>query len=93
MRSVYFALKFFYENVLNEKFDEELPLAKKDLKLPIVLSREEINKMIEVTTNIKHKLILMFFYHAGLRLDEIRNLKWQDIDFERDLIYIKTVKG
>ena len=75
MRSVYFALKFFYENVLNEKFDEKLPLAKRDLKLPVVLSREETNKMIEVTTNIKHKLILMFLYYAGLRLDEVRNLK------------------
>ena len=93
MRSVYFALKFFYENVLNERFDEKLPLAKKDLKLPVVLNREEVNKMIEVTTNIKHKLILMFLYYAGLRLDEVRNLKWQDIDFERDIIHIKTAKG
>jgi len=49
IRGVYFALKFFYENVLNEKFDEKLPLAKKSLKLPLVLSRGEINKMIEVT--------------------------------------------
>ena len=35
MRSVYFALKFFYENVLNEKFDEKLPLAKSKQKLPV----------------------------------------------------------
>jgi len=93
MRGAYFALKFFYENVLNEKFDEKLPLAKKSLKLPLVLSREEINKMVEVTTNIKHKLVLMFLYYAGLRLDEVRNLKWQDIDFNRGIIHIKTAKG
>ena len=93
MRGAYFALKFFYKNVLNERFDEKLPLAKKDLKLPVVLSREEIKRMIEVTTNIKHKLVLMFLYYAGLRLDEVRNLKWQDIDFERDIIHIKTAKG
>jgi integrase len=93
MRSVYFALKFFYENVLNEKFGESLPLAKKDLKLPVVLSREEISRMIEVTTNIKHKLILMFLYYAGLRLNEIRNLRWQDIDFDREIIHVKTAKG
>jgi site-specific recombinase XerD len=93
MRSVYFALKFFYENVLNEKFGESLPLAKKDLKLPIVLSKEEINRMIEVTNNVKHKLILMFLYYAGLRLNEVRNLRWQDIDFDRDSIHIKTAKG
>ena len=75
--------------MLNKKFDESLPLAKKDLKLPVVLSRGEISKVIEVTTNIKHKLVLMCLYYAGLRLDEVRNLKWQDIDFDRDVIHIK----
>jgi len=38
-----------------------------------------VNKMIEITTNIKHKLVLMFLYYAGLHLGEVRNLKWQDI--------------
>ncbi len=93
MRSVYFALKFFYENILNEKFDEKLPLAKKSLKLPVILNREEINKMIEAISNIKHRLVLMFLYYSGLRLDEVRNLKWQDIDFNREITHIKTTKG
>ena len=75
--------------MLNEKFDEKLPLAKKSLKLPLVLSREEICRMIKVTTNIKHKPVLMFLYYAGLRLDEVRNLKWQD----RGIIHIKTARG
>ncbi len=48
MRGVYFALKFFYENMLNEKFDKKLPLAKKNLKLPLVLSREEIGSNIDL---------------------------------------------
>ncbi len=93
IRGVYFALKFFYENVLNEKFDERIPLAKKDLKLPVVLSREETNKMIESTNNLKHKLVIMFLYYAGLRLDETRNIEWQDIDFDRGIIHLKTAKG
>ncbi len=93
VRGIYFALKFFHEKVLHEKFDENLPLAKKDLKLPVVLSREEINRMIKTTNNIKHKLILMFLYYAGLRLDEVRNLKWQDIDLDREIIHLKTAKG
>lgn len=93
MRNVYFALKFFYENILNERFYERLPLAKKSMRLPVVLSREEIKQMIGATPNIKHKLILMFLYYGGLRLDEVRNLKWQDIDFDRDVIHIKTAKG
>ncbi len=79
MRSVYFALKFFYENVLNEKFEERLPVTRKENKLPLVLSREEIKIMIDVTENIKHRLVLMFLYYAGLRLSELINLKWWDI--------------
>ncbi|MEM7816062.1 MAG: tyrosine-type recombinase/integrase [Candidatus Aenigmatarchaeota archaeon] len=93
MRSAYFALKFFYENVLNTRFEEKLPLARKSLKLPLVLSKEEINKMIEATNNLKHKLVIMFLYYAGLRLDEVRNLKWDDIDFDREIIHLKTAKG
>lgn len=92
MRSIYFALKFFYDDVLNEKFNERLPLAKRDSKLPMVLSKEEINKMIGVTTNIKHRLVLMFLYHAGLRLNEVRNIRWNNINFDRNVIHIKLPK-
>ncbi len=93
MRSVYFALKFFYGNVLNKSFEEKLPLARKSLKLPLVLSKEEISRMIESTNNLKHRLIIMFLYYAGLRLDEARNIKWQDINFDRETIHLKTAKG
>ena len=65
MRSAYFALKFFHENVLNTKFEEKLPPARKSLKLPIVLSKEEVIKMIDSTNNLKHKLVIMFLYYAG----------------------------
>lgn len=93
MRKAYFALKFFHENVLNEKFNNKIPLAKNSLKLPIVLNKEEINNLITDTKNIKHKLLLMFLYYAGLRLDEVRNLRWSDLDYERKLIHIKKAKG
>ena len=49
--------------------------------------------MFEVTTNIKHKVVLALLYYAGLRLSETIILKWQDLDFERDLIHIKQAKG
>lgn len=79
--------------MLYENFDKRLPLPKKDLKLPVVLSREETSSMIHITDNVKYKLILMFLYCAGLRLDEVRNLRWLDIDFHREIIHIKTAKG
>jgi len=93
MRSAYFALKFFHENVLNTKFEEKLLLARKSLKLPLVLSKEEINRMIESTNNLKHKIVIMFLYYAGLRLDEVRNISWSDIDIDRETIHLKTAKG
>ena len=93
MRSTYFVLKFYYNHVLNKKFSHEIPLVKKSQKLPIVLSKEEINKMVNLTNNLKHKLILSFLYYAGLRLDEVINLKYKDLDFDRKLIHLKITKG
>jgi len=93
IRSVYFALKFFYENVLHEKFREKLPLAKAKQKLPVVLNKNEILKLFEVTNNIKHKVVLTLLYYTGLRLNEVISLRWQDIDFERGLIHVKQAKG
>ncbi len=93
IRSAYFALKFFYENVLSQRLDEKIPLAKNKGKLPVVLNKEEVTKMIEATLNLKHRLVLMFLYYTGIRLNEIINLKWADMDFQRDIIHIKTAKG
>ncbi len=93
VRSVYFSLRFYYKYVLNKSFEEEIPLIKEKLKLPIVLSKEEINNMIMSTKNLKHRLILMFLYYSGLRLNEVINIKWNDIDFDRKIIHLKKSKG
>ena len=47
VRGIYFALKFFYENAIGEKFDERIPLAKKSMRLPLVLSKEEVKSMFK----------------------------------------------
>ncbi|MBI2651308.1 tyrosine-type recombinase/integrase [Candidatus Woesearchaeota archaeon] len=93
LRSAYFALKFFHENVLSQKFDEKIPLAKNKIKLPVVLNKDEINKMVESTLNLKHRLVLMFLYYSGIRANELVNLKWDDIDFQRGTMHLKTAKG
>jgi len=93
MRGVYFALKFFYENSLNQDFDESIPLAKRSMQLPTVLGREEVQKMIALTNNTRHRLALGLLYYAGMRLSEMRKLKWPDIDFARETIHIKNAKG
>lgn len=93
LRSVYFALKFFQETVLGEQFDEKLPLAKKAGKLPVVLNKEEVAKLFHVTLNLKHRLALMLLYYTGMRLHEIVHLQWEDFDFSRDTVHLKTTKG
>jgi integrase/recombinase XerD len=93
LRTTYFALQFFHEQILHQKFRESIPLAKNTSKLPSVLNKTQIQDMINITINPKHKLCIMFLYYAGLRLNELRNLEWQDIDFERETIHIKDSKG
>ena len=78
-RQAYFALKFFYENVLGERYDERIPLPKKKKKIPVVLSKEEVGRMMESTKNIKHRLVIMFLYYAGMRLNEVRNIRWEKV--------------
>lgn len=93
MRGIYFALKFFHENVRKEKFSEKMPLAKKSFQLPSVLNKREVQSMFDATANLKHRLVLLFLYYSGIRLNELIHLRWQDIDFERKSIHIKTGKG
>jgi len=93
MRGVYFALKFYHEQVLRDKFDEVIPLAKRGKSLPVVLGREDVQKMFSVLTNTKHKLVLGLLYYAGMRLGETLVLQWEDLDFTRGNIHLKGAKG
>ena len=87
------AIKFFYREVVKTKQGVEISSAKKNQSLPIVLSRDEIRKIIEVTKNQKHRLLLALAYGAGLRVSEVVNLKAGDIDFEELTIHLKQAKG
>jgi len=88
------AIKFYYEKVLRrDKQYYELYRPKKEHKLPKVLSKNEIKKIFDVTSNLKHKCILMLIYSAGLRRSELLNLKFNDIDSKRMIIHIHEAKG
>jgi len=87
------ALKFYYGTMLKKKFVYEVRRPKKDKKLPVVLSKEEIAKILNSVDNVKHKAILMIAYSSGLRVSEVVKLKVEDIDSNRMLIHIKGSKG
>ncbi|CAD7770458.1 Tyrosine recombinase XerA [Candidatus Methanoperedenaceae archaeon GB50] len=66
---------------------------KKDKKLLVVLSQEEVLRILSSVTNLKHRLILMLIYSAGLRVGEVVKLRVEDIDVERGMIRIRGGKG
>jgi integrase/recombinase XerD len=88
------ALKFMYEQVLGrDKFFVEIPRPKKHLQLPKVLGEGELRRLFAAPTNLKHKAILFIAYSAGLRVSEVINLRLQDIDREREQLFIYCSKG
>jgi len=88
------AIKFYYEKVLGRRKQYyELHRPKKEHKLPKVLSKNEIKKILNSCENIKHKCILMLIYSAGLRRSELLNLTTEDIDSGRMVIHINGTKG
>jgi integrase/recombinase XerD len=88
------ALKFLYEKVLGrEKFFIELPRPKKHLQLPKVLGQQELKNLFAAPKNLKHKAILFIAYSAGLRVSEVINLRLQDIDRERQQLFVHCSKG
>lgn len=87
------ALKFYYGNILKRKFVFEVKRPRKDKKLPVVLSKEEIAKILDSVDNIKYKAILVLTYSAGLRVSEVVKLKPEDIDGNRMLVFVKGAKG
>lgn len=71
----------------------QLERPKKEKKLPVILSMEEVKRIINATNNLKHKTLLSLIYSGGFRISEVLNLKPEDIDSDRMLIHIKSAKG
>lgn len=88
------AIKFYFEQVLHRpKFFFDIPRPKKPQTLPKLLTKSEVKKMLDVTENLKHRVILKLCYGMGLRVSEIVNLKITDIDSENMLVRIEHGKG
>lgn len=86
-------LKFFYNSVLKNDPPLMLPYKSRRKKLPVVLSREDVERLINAPTNLKHRLMLMATYAGGLRASETLQLKVKNIDSKRMLIRIENAKG
>lgn len=89
------AIKIYYKKVAHvgiEKF-KYIERPRKNKKLPIVLSQQEVQRMFDCCENIKHKAIMAILYSCGCRVSELINLKWSHIDRGRMVINIVRGKG
>lgn len=87
------AINFFYRDIAKSPVKIDLKFAKISKKLPIVLARSEIEKIINSIENRKHKLLISLSYGSGLRVSEAINLKIKDINLEELTIHLKNAKG
>jgi integrase/recombinase XerD len=88
------ALRFFYTKTLRRAWNiEETPYPKKRTQLPVILSQDEVARLIEAASSPFHHTILTTLYATGVRRAELTQLKLTDIDSQRMVIHVQGGKG
>lgn len=94
VNQAYSALKFFYEKSLGRTWNNTtIPRCKNSKKLPVILSLEEVKRILSNIENLKHRTLLTTIYSGGLRISEGVNLRIGDIDGSRMMIRVRQGKG
>ena len=94
MNSIVSALRFLFTITVDRPdLARRLVRAKHPRNLPIVLSQDEVARLLDATTSLKHRAALSVAYGAGLRVGEVAALKVSDIDSERMLLRVERGKG
>ena len=86
------ALKFYYDEILKKNI-VNFKTPKSEKKLPVVLSKAEIRKLLANSGNERNMLIIKMLYSSGLRLSECLDLKINDIEFEEKIAWVRSGKG
>ena len=88
------ALRFFFVKVLRRRYREiDLVYPKRPERLPVILSEEEVARLIESASTSYHRVILMTLYGTGLRREELCRLRVTDVDSQRMVIHVRQGKG
>lgn len=87
------AVKFFHREIMKNDIVSEQYRPRHDKRFPMVLSKTEVNKILALETNPKHRLLLTLVYSSGLRVSEVVVLKKEHLDIARGVICIKQGKG
>jgi integrase/recombinase XerD len=88
------ALRFFYTHTLTQRVAiERIPFPRRERKLPLILSREEVKSLLQAPRNLRHRTMLAVLYASGLRVAEAARLKVSDIDSPRNVLWVRLGKG
>jgi len=87
------AIKYAYFNILKKDITQGIKRPKKESKIPVVLTKEEVKKLINSITNKKSKLMISLIYACGFRVSELVNLKPIDLDFDEKTGHARQAKG
>ena len=87
-----YGLRYYYRYVGLPDRAIQLPSLKKAAKLPTIFNKSELRLLFKAPALLKHRVLLMLIYSAGLRSSEVINLKISDVDFERRSIHIRRSK-
>ncbi len=87
------ALRYSFSNILHKDLTLNIKRPKKEKKIPAVLTKDEIKKLIEVIDTKKSRLMVSFMYACGFRVSELVNLKVKDLNFEEKIGSIRQGKG
>ena len=86
------SLRFFYTNILKKNVDA-INLPRRERKLPNVLSKEEVKRLLESAETSKSKLIMSMLYSTGMRVSEIVNMKAGELNLEEKTGWVRQGKG
>ncbi len=88
------SLRFFFKRIVDRpEIFVKLETPKKQESLPVVLSQEEVKRLIKTVQNQKTKLIIKLLYSSGLRVSELVNLTPNDLDFQQNIGWVRKGKG
>jgi integrase/recombinase XerD len=87
------AIRYAYTNIFKKDITLGIKRPKKERKIPDVLSKEEIKKLLEASETPKSKLMMSLLYACGLRVSELTNLRINDLDFKEKVGHVKQGKG
>lgn len=88
-----YGLRFAYKVTGTTQKNVFLPSLKFPKKLPVVLSYQEIKRLLKTPQLLRHRLILAMLYACGLRRFELLNIKLPDVDLDRKMLHIREGKG